>query len=103
MDLIALGTLASLAAAAMTAVGAIPVLFGREVSPRAQDTFLGFAAGVMLAASFFSLIIPAIAASERMYGGSVVPAVIAAGGVLVGAIVIALLNEWACIRSIEDD
>jgi zinc transporter, ZIP family len=94
MDVIALGTLASLAAAAMTAVGAIPVLFGRGVSPRAQDTFLGFAAGVMLAASFFSLIIPAIVASERMYGGSVVPAAIAAGGVLVGAIVIALLNEW---------
>jgi len=93
MDIVALGTLASAAAAAMTAIGAIPVLFGRDVSVRAQDTLLGFAAGVMLAASFFSLIIPAIAASREMYGGSLVPALIAAGGVALGVVVIALSNE----------
>lgn len=94
MDIVALGTLASLAAAAMTAVGAIPVLFGKDVSVRAQDTLLGFAAGVMLAASFFSLILPAIAAAGETYGGAFIPAAIAALGVALGAIVIAAVNEW---------
>ena len=77
MNIILAGSLASLIAGAMTAVGAVPVLFGRSVSVRAQDVLLGFAAGVMLAASFFSLIIPAIAASHTLYGGNVLPAAVA--------------------------
>lgn len=93
MNIIVTGTLASFAAGAMTAVGAVPVLFGRTVSVRAQDTLLGFAAGVMLAASFFSLIIPAIENTQRTYGGAFIPALIAAGGVLVGVATIALANE----------
>ena len=71
MSLVLIGTLASLAAGAMTVVGALPTLFGRHVSDRARDALLGFAAGVMLAASFFSLIIPAIAAATRLYGGGI--------------------------------
>lgn len=94
METVLLGTLASLAAASLTAVGALPVLFSRDVSPRAQDALLGFAAGVMLAASFFSLIVPAIAAAAGTWSGSLVPAAIAAIGVAIGAVAIALLNEW---------
>jgi ZIP family zinc transporter len=93
MGVVALGTLASLAAGAATAVGAVPVLFGREVSVRAQCLLLGFAAGVMLAASFFSLIVPAIAAARETYGGSFIPALIAAFGVTLGVAAIALGNE----------
>lgn len=92
MNVILLGTLASLAAGAMTVVGAIPVLFGRPISVRFQDALLGFAAGVMLAASFFSLIIPGIRSAEGLYGGSFVPAAIAVGGVLLGAVAIAVGN-----------
>jgi ZIP family zinc transporter len=93
MGVVLIGTLASLAAATMTAVGAFPVLFGREVTPRSQDILLGFAAGVMLAASFFSLIMPAIAASQATYGGSIIPAAIASFGVLAGVILVALGDE----------
>ncbi len=93
MNIVVTGTLASLAAGAMTAVGAIPVLFGRTVSIRAQDILLGFAAGVMLAASFFSLIIPAIESAESTYGGTFVPAFIAVGGVILGVAAITLANE----------
>lgn len=57
-DLILLGTSASAAAGIATGVGALPVFVLRSISPRVQDAFLGFAAGVMLAASFFSLILP---------------------------------------------
>jgi ZIP family zinc transporter len=93
VNIIAVATLASAAAGAMTAVGAIPVLFGGTVSLRAQDTLLGFAAGVMLAASFFSLIIPAIDVSRQLSDGALVPALIAAGGVMIGVAAIAIANE----------
>lgn len=59
-NLILLGSLASLIAGLATGIGGIPVLFVRTVSQRVLDTMLGFAAGIMLAASFFSLILPAI-------------------------------------------
>ena len=52
-NLILLGFLGSLCAGFMTTIGAIPVLFGKMPSERTRDTLLGFAAGVMLAASFF--------------------------------------------------
>jgi len=77
----------------MTVVGAIPALFGRDISHRAQDALLGFAAGVMLAASFFSLIIPAIEAASSRHGGTLIPATIAVIGVLLGVLVISAANE----------
>jgi ZIP family zinc transporter len=67
-----LGLLGSLAAGLMTALGATPVLFFAVPDRAFRDLALGFAAGVMLAASFFSLIIPSLEASELQYGGSVV-------------------------------
>jgi ZIP family zinc transporter len=66
MGPVALGFLASLAAGLVTAVGAIPVLFDRSVSRQINDISLGFAAGVMLAASFFSLIIPGIETARTL-------------------------------------
>src|SRR5688500_5622534 len=50
----------------LTALGAGAVFFFRDVSRKALDTALGFTAGVMIAASFWSLLNPAIALSEEM-------------------------------------
>lgn len=94
MNIILLGFLGSLGAGLMTGAGAIPVLFGRTVSRRLNDTLLGFAAGVMLAASFFSLLLPSLQASEGLYGGSVLPALIAAAGLVIGVVVLALINDF---------
>jgi len=47
-ELIRIGFLASLVAGLATGVGALPVLFTREVSDRMLDVMLGFAAGAML-------------------------------------------------------
>ncbi|WP_017706462.1 ZIP family metal transporter, partial [Pseudomonas syringae] len=47
-----------------TALGAVLAVALREVSQRAQDIMLGFAAGMMLAASSFSLILPGLAAAR---------------------------------------
>ena len=59
--------------------GASLVLVWRDPSERALDTTLGFAAGVMLAAAFTSLIVPGI---EEYSGGNPVPVLV---GILLGA------------------
>lgn len=59
-DPITLGAFASLAAGAATGIGAIPVLLGGNFKRRTLDLMLGLAAGVMLAASAFSLLVPAL-------------------------------------------
>ena len=61
-------------------LGASLVLVWRDPSDRALDGALGFAAGVMLAAAFTSLIIPGI---ETYSGGDPVPVLV---GVLLGAL-----------------
>ena len=92
MSIIWIGALASLAAGLMTAVGALPVLVGRTLSRRARDALLGFAAGVMISASFFSLILPGLdAAGERM--SQTAAALLAGGGIALGALTVAVLNE----------
>jgi zinc transporter, ZIP family len=91
--IILLGLIGSLAAGLMTSIGALPVLFDRRPSERTRDVLLGFAAGVMLSASFFSLIVPSLEASEDIYGAGVLPAAIAVGGILIGAGTLAVLNE----------
>jgi ZIP family zinc transporter len=60
IEIIQLGFTFSLLAGLATGVGALPVLFTKKVSDRVLDSMLGFAAGVMLAATSFSLIVPAI-------------------------------------------
>jgi ZIP family zinc transporter len=60
LDVIWLGSIASLLAGLATGAGALPVLFTKKVSDKLLDVMLGFSAGVMLAATFFSLLVPAI-------------------------------------------
>ena len=62
--------------AGLNLVGASLVLVWRNPSERALDAMLGFAAGVMLAAAFTSLIIPGI---EQYSGGNPVPTLIGVG------------------------
>ena len=50
----------------VTALGAAMVFFFKEISRKTLDGMLGFAAGVMIAASFWSLLAPAIDLSEQM-------------------------------------
>ncbi len=49
-----------LAPALLTGAGALPVLLGRRIGDRGIDAGLGFSAGVMLVASFTSLLLPAM-------------------------------------------
>ena len=66
----------------LTALGAAVVLFFREVNRTLLDTMLGFAAGVMIAASFWSLLAPAIEMAEASGVPGWMPAIVGflAGG-----------------------
>ncbi|MET0541318.1 MAG: ZIP family metal transporter [Variovorax sp.] len=76
-------------AALATALGTLPVLFSQRLSDRVQDTLFGFGAGVMLAASAFSLVIPGIAAARA--GGAFGGSAWAAGGIVGSAILLGAL------------
>ncbi len=60
-----LALLATLFTWAVTTLGAAVVLFARQVSQKYMDASLGVAAGVMIAASFWSLLAPAIDMAEQ--------------------------------------
>ena len=50
----------------ITALGTLVVCFFKEINKKVLDTILGFSAGVMIAASFWSLIAPALELSEEL-------------------------------------
>ena len=85
LELILLGSVASLVAGLATGAGALPVLFAKKVSNRLLDVMLGFSAGVMLAATSFSLIIPAID-----LGGPWIVVI----GIIIGALVLHLIDRF---------
>lgn len=75
----------------MTALGAAMVFFfRRKVHPGFQRILLGFAAGVMIAASVWSLLIPAIHEAEALGVAGWIPA---AGGFLFGVGFLMLLDR----------
>jgi len=68
--------LAGLFTWSVTALGAGLVVFARHANRRVLDAMLGFSGGVMIAASFWSLLAPAIAISENRGGITWLPATI---------------------------
>ena len=84
-EIIWYGLVASLLAGLATGVGALPVLFTKRISDKLLDVMLGFSAGVMLAATAFSLIVPAIDLSG--------PFVVVLG-VILGALVLHLIDRF---------
>lgn len=50
----------------ITALGALVVCFFKEMNKKVLDTILGFSAGVMIAASFWSLLAPSLELSEEL-------------------------------------
>ena len=65
-NIIWVGVIASMAAGLATGVGSLPIFFTRDIPKKVLDALLGAAAGIMLAATSFSLIIPAL---EKAGGG----------------------------------
>ncbi len=92
MSPFAMGITASLLAGLATGVGALPALFFRTVSDKFLYTMLGGAAGVMLAATSFSLIVPGIAAGDQLWPGYGVYVVVI--GMLIGALFLDRIDHW---------
>jgi ZIP family zinc transporter len=82
-------------AAAATALGTLPVLFSQNFSKRSYDGFLGFGAGVMLGATAFSLVVPALAAARASGAGAWEASLLAGAGMLLGAGLILVLSRAA--------
>lgn len=75
----------------MTALGAVPVFFKKNVSQKLLDVMLGFAAGIMLSATCFSLVMPSIE-----YGGGNFKAVmITSVGIILGAFIIDMIDKFS--------
>ena len=62
------GTLAGILIGFMTLLGAIPLLLFKEIDQKKQDLLLGMSGGIMLAATTFSLLLPALDESKAVFG-----------------------------------
>jgi zinc transporter, ZIP family len=82
--------LATLFTWGVTALGSSLVFFFKNVNKKVLDVMMGFAAGVMIAASFWSLLAPAIEMAEGSGAISWLPAVI---GFMAGGIFLRLIDK----------
>jgi ZIP family zinc transporter len=93
LDPVLQALLATLFTWGMTALGAFLVVFTKSVTQRMLDAALGMAAGVMVAASFWSLLAPAIEMAENDWYGEYhiawLPALV---GFLLGAGVLRVID-----------
>jgi ZIP family zinc transporter len=89
---ILMGIVGTLLTGLFTGIGALPILFTKNVTERVLDVMLGFSAGVMLAATAFSLIVPGIEIGDEMFGqGTGIYIVV--GGIFLGALFLAVLDR----------
>lgn len=66
-NVVALALIATLFTWMMTALGAVTVVFFQSTNQKLLNLMLGFAAGVMIAASFWSLLQPAIERADEIF------------------------------------
>lgn len=85
--------LGGLMAASATALGAAPVLFMRRIGAGTQGLLLGFGAGVMLAASVFSLLLPGFDAAIARGATETGATLVVASGLAIGAALLLALDR----------
>ncbi|NOS72998.1 MAG: ZIP family metal transporter [Methyloglobulus sp.] len=81
--LVVIGFIASILAGLATGLGALPVLFFKNISNNLFSSLLGAAAGVMLAATAFSLLVPGIDVGNTLWPGKGI--FVVSAGMLLGA------------------
>lgn len=77
-----------------TALGAVIAVVLRDIAARTQDIMLGFAAGMMLAASSFSLILPGIEAAQAISGNKLLAACVVVVGLALGVALMIGLDRF---------
>lgn len=93
LDVLANALFASFAAGLGTSVGALGIYGARTLSRRLENMMLSAAAGVMLAASFFSLLQPAMALAAAQLGHPVSGVLLVMAGLMAGGLGLHLLHE----------
>jgi ZIP family zinc transporter len=81
-----MGSLASLLAGLGTGVGALGIFLLKRPSARTEDGMLSAAAGIMLAATFFSLLLPALGQADELTSHRALGVAFVGAGVLAGAL-----------------
>ena len=79
---------------AATSLGALMAIVLRNISVRTQDSMLGFAAGMMLAASSFSLILPGLEAARDLLGSGPAAAATVVAGLGLGVLLMLGLDYF---------
>jgi ZIP family zinc transporter len=79
---------------ATTALGALPALVLRGIPQRIEDSLLGFAAGMMLAASAFSLLLPGLEAGSEILGHKGWAAAVVVFGMALGVLLMLGLDAF---------
>jgi zinc transporter, ZIP family len=86
--------IAGLAGLVATALGSLPALLITHLPQKIEDSLLGFAAGMMLAASAFSLIIPGIEAGELLFSSKFIGAMVVVLGLTLGVLLMLGLDQF---------
>ncbi len=86
--------IASLLAGSATVIGSLAVVAVKRLPRRVEDGMLSMAAGIMLAASVFSLLLPAIEQATPLTGGELSGMAMVIAGVLSGALLLWLMNHY---------
>lgn len=94
MSIFWLGVLGSALAGLGTGVGALGIFLIRRLNPRIEDGMLSAAAGVMLAATFFSLLLPALDRADTLISSRFGAVSLVGGGVLLGAVGLFLVHRF---------
>lgn len=89
-----LAMLGGMAAFATTALGALPALVLRGMPQRVEDSLLGMAAGMMLAASAFSLLLPGLAAATDLLDSKALGAGVVVIGMALGVLLMLGLDAF---------
>ncbi len=89
-----MGLLGAAVTALSTSLGALPAMVKADIKPRTQDILMGFSAGIMLAATAFSLLLPAVNMAQAHYGSAFIAGLYMSGMVLIGGLFLHLCNEW---------
>lgn len=87
-----MGLFASLVAGLATGLGALPTLYFKDISEKLLNIMLGGAAGVMLAATTFSLIVPGINYGNLLWPGKGIYAM--AFGMMLGILFLHYADRW---------
>ena len=93
MSLLFIAAIGSFLAGLSTILGFLPILLGKKINPKMQDMLLGFSAGIMLSASFFSLLNPSIDLAKGVFSKQLAIYFVSLG-LFLGTIIFLIIDKF---------